>query len=381
MSRTPNWLRWLRDWVFRILRSAPTNSDMTQQDPNTVDRALDRIVSKLILGIDIAEDAEKLLESEDGQELLEELKSEDRYVRVLDDLVAAALPNLLDKDNEQLRQFRAQSAGFLKRHEERWSEGLHIAEVFLRGTEELGSGVNEVERPAAVERNDAKFEALVRNHARACRVAQEVLCLARNGYSAGAFARWRTIHEISVICMFLDANEQELSQRYLLYDNVDSYQSAHAHEDHADRLQCCRPTRAELQQLDAIRERLKAEYGVEFVGDHGWAHEYVNGRPSFFAIQEKVDRKHWFPKYKVASQEIHANAKPLHWNLAAGRQDNLLLVGQSDEGLADVLHPMMLSRNVISAILTKLTTQGKTLLTLTPTISAFLKLLNDTTLI
>ncbi len=91
--------------------------------------------------------------------------------------------------------------------------------------------------------------------------------------------------------------------------------------------------------------------GDDFLRSYGWASGYLNGKPDFDAIQAAVGLEHWFPQYKLASQEIHANAKPLYWNLAAGRQDKYLLVGPSNEGLAEAVHPIILSLNMVSAAL------------------------------
>ena len=40
---------------------------------------------------------------------------------------------------------------------------------------------------------------LIRLHGKAVLTAREVLTLLRNGYSSGAFARWRTLHEVRVM--------------------------------------------------------------------------------------------------------------------------------------------------------------------------------------
>ena len=75
--------------------------------------------------------------------------------------------------------------------------------------------MNDLLRPAAVARQDQKFEALIRLHARAVRTASEVLILLRSGYSAAAFARWRTLHEIRIVLVVLADGNEELIRRYL----------------------------------------------------------------------------------------------------------------------------------------------------------------------
>jgi hypothetical protein len=215
---------------------------------------------------------------------------------------------------------------------------------------------------AAIERLRAKLlDLTVRNpllafkHSarsrRYVRVGNEVLCLAENGYASGALARWRTMHEIGVVCLFLREHEPELSRRYLLFDAIDSYKSAYTHDQYADRLNCFRPSPEEMATVHAAREALKKEFGDEFERPYGWAHGAVKGKPTFDAIQAAVELDHWHPRIKLASQETHAEAKPTYWNLSAGTQDKGLLVGSSPEGLAEALHPMMISLNMASASL------------------------------
>lgn len=262
--------------------------------------------------------------------------------------------HILRRERKERRITARGERRFVKRHRKRWRESLLISHAFLRGSLELGSLVNEAERPRASLEHDAKFEAMIRNHARACRVASEVLFLAESGYASAALARWRTMHEIAVVCRFLKENDSEWSRRYLLYDAIDSYKSAKSHDQHADRFQCIRPTPEELAAVQAARGALEGRYGKEFTKEYGWAHGAVKGKPTFDAIQRAVNLEHWHPRYKLASQEAHAEAKATYWNLSAGPQSDFLLVGQSTEGLAEALHPMMLSLNMVTGALVEL---------------------------
>lgn len=47
------------------------------------------------------------------------------------------------------------------------------------------------------------FDLVVRHHARACHIANEILCLLKNGFADAAQARWRALHEVAATAMFI----------------------------------------------------------------------------------------------------------------------------------------------------------------------------------
>lgn len=95
---------------------------------------------------------------------------------------------------------------------------------------ESGRWVNESLRPAAVTRQDQKFEALIRLHGKAVMTAREVFVLLRSGFSTGALARWRTLHEVWVIFLLLADGDEELSRRYLVHEVVESLKGQKEYE-------------------------------------------------------------------------------------------------------------------------------------------------------
>ncbi len=74
--------------------------------------------------------------------------------------------------------------------------------------------------------NNHVFFVLTRSHARACQIAREILTLIKNGYADGAMARWRALHEISVISSFIAKHGNEVAEKYLLHSNIESNKAA-----------------------------------------------------------------------------------------------------------------------------------------------------------
>ena len=102
-------------------------------------------------------------------------------------------------------------------------------------SQELGESFNVADRPAAVDDQDHRFEALVLVHARACLVVSEIHALLRTGHAYDARARWRTLHELSVVASVLGEGDGALANRFLVHGVVERYQDARLHELNRER--------------------------------------------------------------------------------------------------------------------------------------------------
>jgi Family of unknown function (DUF5677) len=121
---------------------------------------------------------------------------------------------------------------------------------------ETGQWINAEYRPAAASRQDQKFEALIRLHGRGILTALEVLVLLRSGFSTGAFARWRTLHEIWVVFALLSEGDEELAHRYLAHDAVESAKGQREYEETWQALGFDPPDWTS-QQRDELRSSLR----------------------------------------------------------------------------------------------------------------------------
>ena len=57
-------------------------------------------------------------------------------------------------------------------------------------------------------------------HANACLVTSEVITLLEAGYSSGATARWRSLHEVAVYAMFIVKHGPGTAERYLRHVHI-----------------------------------------------------------------------------------------------------------------------------------------------------------------
>ncbi len=77
--------------------------------------------------------------------------------------------------------------GFQKRLYERWGSGLEPLKMFITIAREIGANLNSNLRTFGD--SPKTVDVLTRLHARACQIAEEVVCLLENGFSDGGMAR------------------------------------------------------------------------------------------------------------------------------------------------------------------------------------------------
>jgi hypothetical protein len=97
----------------------------------------------------------------------------------------------------------------------RWAHPLDLYELCLYVAHNCGEYFNRKFRSKAAAEKDFQFEALIRLHAGAVRVAGEIYALLLSGFASGAHARWRTLHEIAVTALFIVQEDKQTAERYV----------------------------------------------------------------------------------------------------------------------------------------------------------------------
>ena len=267
----------------------------------------------------------------------------------LEEIIASEIPDLADSIAESLlttirkdaptglkekREYQQQFEERLKNH---WQKPLELLDLFISLATEAGDEFNKAFRDDAARSNDAVFRALTLLHARACQVASATLVLLRSGYADDAHARWRALHEISVMSHFISEKGQDTAERYLLHDTVQRYKLALKHREYRERLNEQPISQEEFDELKAERDKLVELFDKSFKEDYGWAASALGKeRPTLGAIEESVALEHWRPYYRMASANVHANAHGVYYRLGASPlTSEMLLAGPSIFGLSD----------------------------------------------
>ena len=260
--------------------------------------------------------------------------------------------NELNKNTkEMLKERRKLSYEFTQRNIQRWKDAFDLLETHIVVCTEAGDDLNSSCRSTAVEEDDIVFDCLVRHHARACQISQEILFLLKNGYADAAHARWRALHEVTTTAYFISKHGKECAERFYWHDIIESYQGMLEHKKYEDRLNEKAHSQQQIDQTKQQYDELITKYGAKFSGHYGWA-AYLfpnHRRVGFGAIEKDVGLEHWRPYYKWASQNIHAGSKGTRNRLGLTEtEEDILLVGQSDAGMTDPAHSTVISLGQIT---------------------------------
>jgi hypothetical protein len=265
------------------------------------------------------------------------------------------LPILKRRWPRESRDQKRDINGFKKRLYDRWGTALEGLRMLVTVVREFGSNVNSDLRAAPNMDRPQTFEVLIRLHARACQVSEEVICLLCNGLADGAIARWRTLHEIAAVAYLIGQHGEELAERYIAHDIVETRKAARQYERCRERLGQEPLTENELSQIEAKYISALAKYGRDFANQQGWAAEHLKkANPTIAEIQEASNIDHLAPYYRLASHNVHANPKGVFFKLGLVGESEILLAGPSVSGLADPGHATALSLLQISSALLRL---------------------------
>ena len=242
---------------------------------------------------------------------------------------------------------------FSQRNYTRWNTPFDLLETFIVICTEAGEEFNNSYRSTAVEENNLVFDIVVKHHARACHISQEILCLLKSGFADGAHARWRALHEVNVTAMFIAKHGQDCAERFYRHEIIESYKGMRQHKAYEYRLNERGPTQEELLEYKASYDKLITKYRKTFGEPYGWAsNAIINKRVNFADIEKDVLLDHMRPYYKWASQNIHAGVKGINNKLGmCEATEDILLVGQSNSGMTDPAHSSAISLAQITTVL------------------------------
>ncbi|MBW0278183.1 DUF5677 domain-containing protein [Shewanella xiamenensis] len=279
-------------------------------------------------------------------EKVEELDIEKIISEQIPEFTKIISNSLANSKTEMLSNRRDEYDSFVKRNIQRWQSGFDLLETHVAICTEAGENINSEYRAQAVKKDDLVFDLLVRHHARSCHIANEILCLLKNGFSDAAHSRWRALHELSATAMFIFKHGQECAERFYFHDIVDSYDGMNEHHKYEDRLQAKGPKATDLENIKRAYDDIVNKYGKSYAGHYGWAAYLFPEikRVGFGSIEKDVGLDHMRPYYKWASQNIHAGSKGLRNRLALAEcKEDILVVGQSNSGMVDPAHTTAIS--------------------------------------
>jgi len=294
-----------------------------------------------ILGISDDEDIE--IDIGDPEQALDEIYQEfianiqTSTPEVIRETASIILSSLKKNAPSMLKKQRRDMKGFENRLGKDWKKPFDLFEMFLVIAIEAGDEFNSEFRKDEAERNNYVLEALTRLHARACQIASEVFVLLKSGYADGAHARWRSLHEVSVVASFIKTHGQEVAEKYLLHDKIESFKAANLFQKHYKALGDEPIPQEEYDSIKEVYDKLVIRFGSSYKNNYGWASSALNkDNPVFLDIEENSGLDHLRPYYKLASHNVHANPKGIMFKMGLLRNtQNILLTGPSNFGFTD----------------------------------------------
>ena len=200
---------------------------------------------------------------------------------------------------------------------------------------------------------DLTEKLLVRINARAIQIAEEILVLLKNGFADGAEARWRTLHELTVISAFIAKYGNSVAEQYIDHELIEQYNMAKQHNQYNIQLGASKIPLDKIKLLEEKYFKLLDKYGENYKSDYGWASSTLNNkRPTFSAIEASVEFDHYRPHYKSASANIHAGSYSIFSRLGLlHEEEDIVLSGSSHSGLASAGQSTALSLTQITVFM------------------------------
>ena len=237
--------------------------------------------------------------------------------------------------NEYLKRRRASLRHFGKRLATTWGQGFDRLEMLIDVF--VGIGARYHDHQLRSKSTSHAAYAVVQLHARAARVAFEVLALLKAGFADGAMARARTLFEIAIVAVFLREHGDDTAERYLLHEAVSACKTAETLDAHAVELGWAPVDPEELRKLREARAHLVGKCGKVFGTEYGWAAAalHTDGAVGIAHLLPAIKQAKWRPFYRWASEGVHAGPGGLRPIGVEEHGRGLMLVGPTNAGLLD----------------------------------------------
>lgn len=258
------------------------------------------------------------------------------------DKVAAKIKMRLDSEAEAfLKDEYRQATTFQQNLLKTWKAPMVRLDAMIACTSEiLAEKVNQSDT------NQQQFNIANKLYARAIHIAKEISHLLKGGFADGAMARWRSLHETTVITSLLATNDEMLTLRFIDYQAVERLKAAKTYIEHQEFLDFERISPLQLSEYEAEVACLCQKYGNNFKKEYGWASEKFpqHKRITFKDIEESVNLRFLRIHYNFSSKNVHSGIDSIGYQLGISMSNaNVLLAGPSNEGLVDPLQCTSLS--------------------------------------
>lgn len=261
---------------------------------------------------------------------------EELFSKNLPDITKILVKSLKERSHIMLNDHRFIDEGFYARHNQRWFEAFDLLQEFYVISCEIGEEIGKDGEAFNTEESTYLFDVLLRLHARSIQITKEILVLMRHGYADGAVARWRTLHEITIISLFIAKHGNRTAKLYKEFNQVESYREMLSYNNNYKKLGFEPLYNNEENRIREDIEKLKAKYGNDFVEEYGWTKLVLEKKDrSLSGIEKSIELDHMRPFYKWACNAVHGGPKAAYYKIGNYGNPEVLLAGPTNYGLAD----------------------------------------------
>lgn len=158
-----------------------------------------------------------MTEQEMKQEINDE-KIEGTFLKLIDQATQDELSFYQSKAFEISSERRASAAAFVARQEKKWGKCFALSDTMyvlaMKFGEAFGKHVEENVDKGIKNEHIYTLLCLQHIHGRACQEFLEILYLIRLGFADGAYARWRSMYELSCISWFIREQGEQIAKQY-----------------------------------------------------------------------------------------------------------------------------------------------------------------------
>ncbi|QFT84298.1 hypothetical protein FIU88_04825 [Halomonas sp. THAF12] len=302
-----------------------------------------------------------MMKKEYGEDFISEV-GEDAFLEAVEEFSITLSEKYLHYSKEYYGEALRQRSEFGERVVKKWREVFEKFEGYIELCFEIVVYYSKANKDSAEEEGSFQFRALKQLHAKSILVAREIQALLESGYADGAFARWRTLHEIGTACVVISRNS-DAAERFILHESVMNYKRAINYNEFHERLNHDPIPESDIEKLKVLRDEAAKVLGenCERQSDYEWARPVFKEegwpkktRITFAKLEKVAGLEHYRPYYEWACEKNHAPSKENFANLGLGKfyGHESYLVGQSSHGMVEPINCTCLSLvNVVSSCL------------------------------
>lgn len=211
-------------------------------------------------------------------------------------------------DEHRINEIKTSYDKFLKWNEELYRDAFEMFLMFIDLTVTINTDVTEhFDLDKFPEDERLKFVQLVHLHVKGCQIANEICALLKSGYADAALARWRTLHETSVVFSVLFTNKPEVSRMFYDYQFVEKFKRVKTFQIHHGTLNWSPPDENTTIALIEKQDELIKQYGEDFTKEYGWTIRFLpKGKRNFSELETISGLSYLRPFYQWASKGVHA---------------------------------------------------------------------------